>query len=527
MSVSRAKSYTYKIANKESEFEKIFRLNYETFVEEIPQHERNESRRLVDKFHDENLYLICLQGDELMGMLAARDKRPFSLDAKIPDLDRYIPPDRNPVEVRLLSVVPGARSGIVLRGLFEFLIEQIKLYGWDSAVISGTTRQQRLYHRMGFTDFGPLVGTEGAYYQPMFIKVENFEKSMSRIASSSSDRDPVSFLPGPVAIPKEVHDAFSKPPISHRSPEFHNELNECRRKLCDLTRAKYSLVALGSGTLANEMIGAHLGKRNKKGLILANGEFGERLIDQSARTGLKSDNISLDWGQPFDLDSLDEDLAKGYDWLWLVACETSTGMVNDLDEIGRLCKKHDVKLCADCVSAVGAYPLDLSNLYMASGTAGKSLASYAGIALVFYNHIIEPDDRLPKYLDIGYYSKKESVPFTLSSNLLSALNVALDRFADEEKCFAEIRNLSDKVRKGLEEAGLSVFLDKEVMSPAVFTVTLPDDMDSVKFARKLRREGILIASESEYLVKRNWIQVCLMGVPDEKDVDQLLKAMSR
>ncbi len=50
---------TFKIANTEEEFEQIFRLNYETFALEIPQHQQNEYCRLVDKFHHENTYFIC------------------------------------------------------------------------------------------------------------------------------------------------------------------------------------------------------------------------------------------------------------------------------------------------------------------------------------------------------------------------------------------------------------------------------------------------------------------------------------
>ena len=73
--------FTFKIATEPSEFEQIYQLNYETFVEEIPQHAKNEEQKLVDKFHDENLYFICLKGQEVIGMLCYRDKRPFSLGA--------------------------------------------------------------------------------------------------------------------------------------------------------------------------------------------------------------------------------------------------------------------------------------------------------------------------------------------------------------------------------------------------------------------------------------------------------------
>ena len=94
----------FKIASEDGEFELIHRLNYRTFVKEIPQHEPPQDGRLVDKFHSENTYVICLCGNQLAGMLAVRARRPFSLDQKLAGLDSYLPAGRSVCEVRLLAV---------------------------------------------------------------------------------------------------------------------------------------------------------------------------------------------------------------------------------------------------------------------------------------------------------------------------------------------------------------------------------------------------------------------------------------
>jgi len=75
--------YFCKIATTAAEFDEIAALNYETFVEEIPQHETNTERRLVDRFHNENTYVVVYKEQQLIGMLAFRDKRPFSVDSKV------------------------------------------------------------------------------------------------------------------------------------------------------------------------------------------------------------------------------------------------------------------------------------------------------------------------------------------------------------------------------------------------------------------------------------------------------------
>src|ERR1051326_9455901 len=98
----------FKIAAGESEFEQVFRLNYKTFVEEIPQHPPNAEKRLVDRFHHENTYLIALDGDQLIGMMAARDKRPFSLDEKLGNIDGYLPPGRKAADRQSTRLNPRA-----------------------------------------------------------------------------------------------------------------------------------------------------------------------------------------------------------------------------------------------------------------------------------------------------------------------------------------------------------------------------------------------------------------------------------
>ena len=159
-----------------NEFEQIFKLNYKTFVEEIPQHERNIEKRLVDKFHDENTYLVCMDGGILISMLAVRDKRPFSLDLKLPQLDSYLPPYKSICEIRLLAVEPDRRKTRVFGGLILQLAKYCDDHGYDLGIMSGTTRQLKMYRHLGFTPFGPLVGKKGAQYQPMYITLDSYHK---------------------------------------------------------------------------------------------------------------------------------------------------------------------------------------------------------------------------------------------------------------------------------------------------------------------------------------------------------------
>ncbi len=169
-------SLIVKIADTTEELEQVYQLNYQTFVEEIPQHNSNDDKKLIDKFDSINKYFIVKDQNEVIGMMAINTKRPFSLDYKIENLDSYLPQYTKLAEVRLLSIKPNKRHSKV----FLLLLQTIYEYGLknniDMAVISGTVRQLKLYHHFGFIDFAHLVGNENALFQPMFISFKSLEK---------------------------------------------------------------------------------------------------------------------------------------------------------------------------------------------------------------------------------------------------------------------------------------------------------------------------------------------------------------
>lgn len=162
-----------KPAKEPDEFLQIHQLIYKTFVEEIPQHQQNAEKMLVDKFHSRNKYLIALKGKKVIGMVSYINERPFSLDAKIQDIDQYLPQHKSIVEVRLLSICREQRKATIAYRLLQYLCQTLIHQQVDAAIISGTTRQIKLYAALGFTPFGPLVGQTGAYFQPMFITLKD------------------------------------------------------------------------------------------------------------------------------------------------------------------------------------------------------------------------------------------------------------------------------------------------------------------------------------------------------------------
>ena len=504
-----------KIATEEWEFEAIHRLNYKTFVEEIPQHDVRATQRLPDKFHHENTYIICLHGKKLAGMMAMRGERPFSLDQKVVNLDSYLPDGRKLVEIRLLAVEKEFRNGQVFRGMMALLVRHGKAKGYNMALISGTTRQAKLYRHLGFVPFGPLLGAGEALFQPMYLTLETLEEKTKDLLESPMPAPTklISFLPGPVSIHEEVEKALSQPSLSHRSEAFLSEFEFTKQLLCELTRANQVEILLGSGTLANDVIAGQLSLVRRPGLILCNGEFGERLIDHATRLGLRFETYRLDWGKPFDLEAVERLIERSpkLDWLWTTHCETSTGVMNDLAGLKQICAENEVKLCLDCISSIGTTPVNLRGVYLASCVSGKGLAAFPGLSMVFYNHTLTSAPKtLPRYLDLGFYAANDGVPFTHSSNMLKALQAALRR-PSWQKRFEELAETCAWLRTQLRGAGFHVVAGEAISSSAVVTLALPLEVSARMVGDKLQEAGYLLSYASEYLLRHNWIQICLMG----------------
>ncbi|OGA29888.1 MAG: hypothetical protein A3F77_11080 [Betaproteobacteria bacterium RIFCSPLOWO2_12_FULL_67_28] len=523
--------YRIKTAATAAEREQIHALNYATFVEEIPQHAPNEQRRLVDRFDAENEYVIAVDDAGLvLGMLALRARRPFSLDQKLARLEDHLPPYRSVCELRLLAVRTQWRKSRLLRDLLAFAAQSAIRAGHDLAIISGTTRQLELYRRLGFEPFGPLVGTAQAPFQPMLLTLESFRASGRKSLGMNSVAGTLpaiaSFLPGPVARSAAVRAAFEAAAISHRSAEFHALMERARSAICELTGATDSVLLLGSGTLANDVVAQSLRGLGEPGVVLSNGEFGERLVDHARRTGLRFEPLRKSWGESFGESEIASAVRRSRAaWLWAVHCETSTGVVNDLEVLKRIASANGCALCADCISSIGCLPLNLSGIHLASGASGKGLAAYAGVAMVLLGGPApRPPAPVPRYLDLDYWLRNRSTPFTHSSNLLAALATALET-GNFGARYAQIERDARWLRQALRVCGVSVVAPEASASAAVTTLALPRSLASLAVAAALEDQGFQLSARSSYLVERNWVQVGLMGEYDRGALRELPDAI--
>jgi aspartate aminotransferase-like enzyme/predicted N-acetyltransferase YhbS len=551
----RVGRYIFKRAETSQELEQIHRLNYRIFVEEIGQHPASGDGLLIDKFHNKNTYFVGLRDGRVVGMVSVHDQPPFSVASRLPDPSILNRAGSRPLEVRLLAVEPDERHSTLFAGLAWSLYTHAREHGYTDLYISGVTDRVRLYRRLGFEPLGPAVQSGNAEFVPMGVSLARLQAVMERSIRMWRDHverlapaaTPVCLLPGPVTTSAAVRRAFSEPPIYHRGPEFVALFEKVRQTLTELTHARDVALFNGSGTLANEAVAATLGAEYgwrsavggatphvPSGLILVNGEFGERLVKQAARHALPLRTLRWPWGQPWNLTEVEATLAElpAGGWVWGVHLESSTGVLNDLPGLVRLARARGVRVCADCISSLGAVPLDLSEVYLATGATGKSLGAYAGIALVFADRaaLAQLDtDRLPTYLDVPAALATRGPQFTFPSPVLRALEASLNDYATPEKarsryeCYAA---LGAFVRRQLRELGLAPLAAEACASPVVTTFAPPAGDTAEEFVARCRQWGFAIGGQSGYLAQRRLVQIATMGAVTREDCTPLFAQLA-
>jgi aspartate aminotransferase-like enzyme len=176
---------------------------------------------------------------------------------------------------------------------------------------------------------------------------------------------------------------------------------------------------------------------------------------------------------------------------------------------------------------VGVVPVDFSRVWLATAASGKGLASYPGLALVFHHEPMRGDQlRLPRYLDLSYYVDSGGIPFTLNSNLVGALGASLFGTAWTSK-WQHIQKWGRLLRKRMEALGIPTLAPPAAAHPAVLTLVIPSHYSSRSLGWQFRTAGFLVSYESQYLLERNWLQVCLMGDLDEAAITELAAALPR
>lgn len=347
--------------------------------------------------------------------------------------------------------------------------------------------------------------------------------------------------PGPVTLTERVRRSLLQPDLCHRESEFFDMQDEARRRLLsvyELDPAQWTAVLLtGSGTAAVESMIAALVPTAGRLLTIENGVYGERIAQICAQYGIGHERIVGDWTQPPDQDAIAARLdgPLRFSHVAVVHHETTTGRLNDLQALGKMCRTRGLQLLVDGVSSFGAEAFDFDDAGLAAvaATANKCLHGVPGASFVIVRRaaLAQAASRT-YYLDLLRLARQQddrSTPFTPAVHVYYALVEALREFAEQGGRSARHRRyaaLAEQVRTGLAALGIEPMIAPEQSSVVLRAYRLPPGVTYGRLHDALKADGFVIYAGQGALAK-TLFRISTMGNVTPADMERLLASAAR
>lgn len=340
--------------------------------------------------------------------------------------------------------------------------------------------------------------------------------------------DLILFTPGPVRIPSLVAEYLAHPPCNyHRQDAFSRMFAETERDLKKLVGIKqsdayFSTILTATGTGANEACLYALEPLGK-GLILNNGFFGARVVDQARQAGMNIATLEGAQDRPLDPDAVAKvlDGDPSIQWVFFVSHETRTGLRNPFEAIGAVCKQRGKYVAADVISSAFAYPIDIeaSGVDLATASSAKAIMAAPGLGIVFTKKasaaaLSSRSKPLARsyYLDVISEYKKQSSELQPRFAQPVALHAALRAACLHQEKQGGIANHMARIQRQMQQLidhlaplGATPLLDAKYRSNIAVNFKLPAGMPYSDFSRRMEEQGYF----------------CLYGIPGDQSHFQL------
>ena len=340
------------------------------------------------------------------------------------------------------------------------------------------------------------------------------------------------FIPGPTEVHPDVRQAMAHPPVGHRSAEATVVGERVIRGVQRLLHTE-SPVFLSTSSSTGLMEAVVRNVSRKRFLCAPCGAFGQRWVDICASCGKAHGVVDVEWGKGLRPEALRAELETGaYDTVLATHNETSTGVMNHLEEIAAVVRDYDdVFLFVDGVSSVGAVDIDFDGLGLDGLLAGvqKAIALPPGFAfMAVTERAIERAREVENrgfYFDFvrhfAAYAKRQGVT-TPSTSHLFALDLQLQRILEETMPVREARHraMAERVRVWAGER-FALFPEEGYESVTLTCIRNTRGVDIAALNRELAVRGVVIGNGYGKL-KDDTFRIAHMGEIRPDEIEQLL-----
>jgi alanine-glyoxylate transaminase / serine-glyoxylate transaminase / serine-pyruvate transaminase len=330
--------------------------------------------------------------------------------------------------------------------------------------------------------------------------------------------------PGPSPVSDRVMRALAQPVLSHLDPAMMALLDDLRQRLDSTFRANvgaFSFLVSGTGTSGMEAAVANVTKPGNRALVVVTGYFGDRLAQMLDRYGAVVSRIDVEWGRACDPSDVERALkAKAADIVAVVHAETSTGVLNPIEDVLRIAAAHGATTVVDAVTSFGAMPLETGRwgADVCYSCSQKGVGAPSGMAPVTFS-ARALERRVPCrsfYFDLSLledYWIRRRYHHTISAPLVYALLESLTVIEEEglDARWQRHQRHHRALAAGLEALGLSLLPPAGERLWTLNAVRVPEGVDEAAIRRALLEEfNIEIGAGLGPLAGRIW-RVGLMG----------------
>jgi 2-aminoethylphosphonate-pyruvate transaminase len=346
------------------------------------------------------------------------------------------------------------------------------------------------------------------------------------------------FTPGPLTTSLSVKEAMLRD-LGSRDAEFIAIVREIRKQLLTLgnvAQPDYECILMqGSGTFMIESVISS--SVHGKLLILINGAYGRRIENIARVHGIAVEAVEVPENQK--ITTADFSVGEGVSHVAVVHCETTTGILNPIEEIGEKVAAAGACYIVDAMSSFGAIPVDMQSAHIdfLISSANKCIEGVPGFGFTLASRsALEAAKGRARTLSLDLHAQWAGLErdgqfrFTPPTHALLAFRQAL-RELDEEGGVAGrgaryARN-HEILCRGMKELGFEAYLAPQDQGPIITSFHYPKDQNFQfeDFYAQLSEMGYVIYPGK--LSRAECFRIGTIGRLSAGDIENLLDAIGR
>jgi 2-aminoethylphosphonate-pyruvate transaminase len=354
--------------------------------------------------------------------------------------------------------------------------------------------------------------------------------------------DKLLFTPGPLTTSRAVKQAMMHD-LGSRDDGFIGLVHDIRRRLLQLgglDDLTYQAVLMqGSGTFGVESVLSSVIPHDGKLLVAINGAYGQRMADIARTLAIETATMFWPESRPADPQQIEEVLARdpSITHVGIIHCETTTGILNPVDQVGRLVRAHRRTFLVDAMSSFAGIPMDIRGwaIDFLISSANKCIQGVPGFSFVLARRdLLLAAEGGARSVSLDLVSQWKAMEasgqfrFTPPTHALLAFRQALQELEAEGGIAARASRYADNQRillAGMKGLGFEPFLALEHQSPIITTFRYLEHPRFAfqEFYQRLSDKGLVIYPGK--LTNSDCFRIGTIGHLFPKDVYGLLGAV--